>query len=522
MIIRIADGSAMGVQDVGDLSIRSYAFVISVWNYHFPGVAASELTGVKNEETTIVDFLKGQGFDEAIILQNDEAKPDVIRKIFTEYFLKQFSSSSASGMKIRFMFIFDGHGWQPPSTEATGALALSDLQDEGDLNYDHRFSLAELRGLLQDLSPYAQSLIALLGSCYSGSVFTGKAFAEDVNPGPSAWIATSVPGWDEAWVLPEKKGGRGTVFFQDLISVIKTWSPPRGELAAGDTARGIDFGFLTPNLREIIDFINQQHRGAVNPDTGKRYPAFTADTVAFDGKRNGAYRFIVPTKDIEVGSFALTSVRMTGSSVIGHPDIAIVHTPEYYKINGVDLSYLNGDVDFGKLKAAGGGLRFAYLRATQSSNKKDPKFTQYFRDASGSGISVGAYHFFDFCAAAEPQFELIKSVVPNRKDLLPMAITLEWLVEAADEAGRFKQIKATDCNDVATIRTNLKKLLELVENYFHKRPIIYTASSFLRAYPILDESFNSYSLWLADYSKAARQTSNLMLPGKTLGRSGKC
>ena len=103
-----------------------------------------------------------------------------------------------------------------------------------------------------------------------------------------------------------------------------------------------------------------------------------------------------------------------------------------------------------------------------------------------------------------------------------MAITLEWLVEAADEAGRFKQIKATDCNDVATIRTNLKKLLELVENYFHKRPIIYTASSFLRGDPILDESFNSYSLWLADYSKAARQTSNLMLPGKTLGRSGKC
>ena len=143
VIIRIADGSAMGVQDVGDLSIRSYAFVISVWNYHFPGVAASELTGVKNEETTIVDSLKGQGFDEAIILQNDEAKPDVIRKIFTEYFLKQFSSSSASGRKLGLCLIFDGHGWQPPSTEATGALALSDLQDEGDLNYDHRFSLAE-------------------------------------------------------------------------------------------------------------------------------------------------------------------------------------------------------------------------------------------------------------------------------------------------------------------------------------------------------------------------------------------
>ena len=502
---------AMGVQKTDDRSIRSYAFVISVWDYHFSGAKSSELASVKNEQSGLIDFVKGQQFDEAVILNNSEASPDLIRKIFTEYYLPQFALKSSLGVKIRFMFIFDGHGWRPPSNEATGALALADLEDEGDLNYDHRFSLAELRGLLQDLSPYTQSMVALLGSCYSGSVFTGKSYAEDFTPGPAAWIATAVPGWTEASALPDKMG---TVFFQDLMSVVNTWKAAAPDLPPGDSAQGVDFGLLTPKLREIIDTINEKHQGAVNPDTHQSYPPFITDTVAVDGKRNGAYRFIVPNKtvalgdiDFNIGAIDLQTATLTGSSVVGHPDVTIVHTPGYYSIQGVDLSHYNGEgVDFRKLKSA--GLRFAYLNVTQGANIQDPLFAKYMREASGSGLRIGAYHFFNFCQSAQLQFENIKSTLPDGGGLLPFSVDLEWNFDQSR-----KEIKPTDCGDLTTIRLELRQLLNLIESYYGVRPVIYTVPSFLKTYPILDESFNVYPLWVGDFSGTAKQKKAPKLPG---------
>ena len=221
-----------------------------------------------------------------------------------------------------------------------------------------------------------------------------------------------------------------------------------------------------------------------------------AEGVAADGRRSGAYRFIVPATPGKSANVDLAMARLTGSSVVGRPHASVAHTPDYYKIQGVDLSHYNGDVDFVKLQSA--GLRFAYLQATHGSRHKDAFFLKYLSDASEAGIAIGAYHFFDSCLPAEPQFQAIKSMLPDGKSLLPFAIDVE-------EVSR-------NCGDLATIRSELKKLLASVENYYKKRPIIYTNSMFLEHYPILDESFDVYPLWLADYRAYARAT-NPILPG---------
>jgi len=212
--------------------------------------------------------------------------------------------------------------------------------------------------------------------------------------------------------------------------------------------------------------------------------------VAVDGRRSGAYRFIAPATPGKSADVDLTMARLTGSSVVGRPDRSIVHTPDYYKIQGVDLSHYNGDVDFVKLQSA--GLRFAYLQATHGSRHKDAFFLKYLSDASEAGIAIGAYHFFDPCLPAEPQFQAIKSMLPEGKSLLPFAIDVEQV--------------SRNCGDLATIRSELKKLLTSVESYYKKRPVIYANSMFLQHYPILDESFDVYPLWLADYRAYARAT----------------
>lgn len=487
---------AMGLaDDTPDKMIRSYAFVVSVWKYQFGNFEKNELQGVQVEQAALQTFLKEQGFDEALIIQNDEATADAIRKIMTEYYLPRFMAAAAKGQKIRFLFLFDGHGWQPPSPDASGALALGDMQSDADLDYDHRFSLAELRGLLQDLSPYTQSMVALLGECYSGSVFTGTPYAEGYEIGPSAWIAASAPRGMEAWELGSAGTITGTVFFQDLISVIDHWKAAESALAMGDGSNQVDFEQYTPNLRELVDYINKYHRHGINPKTGQPYPPIIVDTVSVEGKRRSAFRFIVPTKHLVVDGVDLQHADLTGSSVIGHPNISIIHTPEYYKIRGIDLSRgnINDDIDFATVKAEG-DISFVYLKATQGKSHVDGKFIPTMDKVLKAGLAVGAYHTFDFCDSVDDQMKNIGTNVPIVDAALPIAIDIEWY--------NGKPGIPAPCNPtIGDVKSRLRDLSGRIEEHYGKKPVYYLVYNEVKNL-IGDDAANS--LWIANFSKKAK------------------
>jgi GH25 family lysozyme M1 (1,4-beta-N-acetylmuramidase) len=489
--------ASMNVPNADDASIRSYAFVISIWDYKFPGATSGELAAIENEQKDIRDFLQEQGFDEAAILKNGEATPDVIRSLFAEYFIPKIYSDYVSGRKVRFMFIFDGHGWRPSTDDAPGALALSALEGESDPTYAHRFSLAELRALLQDLSPYTQSVIALLGSCYAGSVLGDKPHGEAVQTGPSAWIAAAAPGWSEAWVSPGKKG---TIFLQAVMSAVRSWEGAKFKMPDDDQKIGVNFSRATPRLTEIVNGINDDHGAGENPETHQPYPPIVVDTVSTFGNRNVAYRFVASNQLPPQIKTVLSEVKFTGSSVVGRPDIKVVLTPEQYKIRGVALSHYNFPVDFNGLKSA--GVRFVYAKATQGASFYDRTFDGALKSAADAGIDIGAYHFFQFCEDVDAQFGNLRARVPRDKKLLPLALDVEWNMRSGP--GGMVETKPTDCGTVTELRANLLKLLEKVEAYYGSRPIIYTATAFDKNYRIFDESFQKYPLWLADYSKQAK------------------
>ncbi|TGP14635.1 MAG: hypothetical protein E5V91_19800 [Mesorhizobium sp.] len=496
--------------DVPDKAIRSYAFVISVWDYRKGQVDEEELKGIKADKPAILKFLSEQGFDEAIVLNNGDATADRIRKIFTEYYLPKFESAAAAGQKIRFMFIFNGHGWQPRSSGGTGALALADITDDSDLDYDHRFSLAELRGLLQDVSQYTQASIALLGSCYSGSVFEdGSGHEEDFAPGAAAWIAAAAPRGVEAWELKDRQG---TVFFQNLIRVIETWRSAEAELAPQDPAgKVVDMTKYAPTLRDITSYINNQHFfGGANPETGEHYPPFIVDTIEFSGGKRAAYRFVAG-QDLadKIGQnigLNFTKVAFTGSSIEGRSDITVVHTPGTYSIRGIDLSSgnINDDLDFKSIKQEA-GISFVYFKASEGQKplnaermqKEDQAYRKVKRawdKARAAGLAVGAYHTFNFCEDVEDQFDYIKQRVHRTDDLLPMAIDVEWYDgKPAPGTGGCSLTAALAHSKIYTLARDL-------EGYYGKKPLIYLVSSSVRE--IAGDSVD-YPLWIANFSSKA-------------------
>ena len=60
-------------------------------------------------------------------------------------------------------------------------------------------------------------------------------------------------------------------------------------------------------------------------------------------------------------------------------------------VRGLDVSDHQKRIDWQAAKAA--GYEFVYVKATQATRSRDPKFRSYIRGAQDAGLLVGAYHF---------------------------------------------------------------------------------------------------------------------------------
>ena len=184
------------------------------------------------------------------------------------------------------------------------------------------------------------------------------------------------------------------------------------------------------------------------------------------------------------------TLETTGSAILHHPEIKVFKRPEFYPIRGVDLSQWSGEVAFDVL--AKNDVRFAYIAATEGREKRDPSFEKSWRGAQNASLLVGAYHFFSFCDSAQEQFANIKRTVALDDRALPLAIDVEWFGRSADP-------KEQDCTDTARIRTTLHELIDMIEQYYRKTPVIYAPPSTLG--DLVDDSFMRYPIWLADFRK---------------------
>lgn len=152
----------------------------------------------------------------------------------------------------------------------------------------------------------------------------------------------------------------------------------------------------------------------------------------------------------------------------------------------IDISHWQGKMDFDK--AAEQGVDGVIAKATQGNYFEDPTYHYNYREARKRNWFFGATHYMDYRIPAVTQFNYFKKyVVSTEMDLI-----------------------AVDCEDsfqqtMATCTTITWSMLVLLQDYWNKRPTVYTAPAWWEANIDPDRNWKRFNLWEANY-KVAKPT----------------
>ena len=168
---------------------------------------------------------------------------------------------------------------------------------------------------------------------------------------------------------------------------------------------------------------------------------------------------------------------------IRYPEFGIP-IPNEYEIHGIDVSRYQQTVSWDMVKEMNVHdikLQFAFIKATEGINNTDPYFKRNWKKSKQAGIIRGAYHFFISSKDGRSQaLNFIKNVTLEPGDLPPVL-----------------DIEQIDNTKADAQRIQIKVWLDVVENYYHVRPVIYTYLDFYDKY--LKGYFDDYPLWVAHY-----------------------
>jgi lysozyme len=166
-----------------------------------------------------------------------------------------------------------------------------------------------------------------------------------------------------------------------------------------------------------------------------------------------------------------------------YPEFGIA-IPSGYSIHGIDVSRYQQLIawdEVQRMNVQGIKLGFAFIKATEGIANTDPEFGRNWRKAGANEIIRGAYHFFIASKDGRMQAEhFIRKVNLERGDLPPV-LDVEQLNGVSP----------------SVLRKEAMEWLQIVEEHYGVRPIIYTNVEFYRRN--LGKEFDSYPLWVAHY-----------------------
>lgn len=132
-------------------------------------------------------------------------------------------------------------------------------------------------------------------------------------------------------------------------------------------------------------------------------------------------------------------------------------------------------------------LQYVIMKASEGESMKDVCFDDFWTKSGRSGLKRGAYHFFRSSKDPTVQAQnFISAVGPLMDRDLPPILDIETIHKGCS---------------MQTLNENALTWLRIVEDYYGRRPIVYTSDSFLRdnlSYEIKEK----YPLWIARYNNA--------------------
>lgn len=152
-------------------------------------------------------------------------------------------------------------------------------------------------------------------------------------------------------------------------------------------------------------------------------------------------------------------------------------------IHGIDLSHYQGEVFW---DAVGNNQKtaYVYLKATEGGDNIDSKYADNIRMAKENGLKVGSYHFFRPKTPVKLQLDNFTAQCrADDQDLVPM-IDIETKAGLADSA----------------FVDSLMTFLNLVEQYYHNKPLLYTGANFYDHY-LSGGLIDGYKVMIAQYTE---------------------
>lgn len=150
-------------------------------------------------------------------------------------------------------------------------------------------------------------------------------------------------------------------------------------------------------------------------------------------------------------------------------------------IHGIDISRYQGEV-FWETVGENTKMEYVYIKATEGGNLIDPKYEANILTAHKYGLKVGSYHFYRAKTPQETQLaNFVLQCKPSEQDLIPMI-----------------DVETTSGLDKEEFCDSLFRFLDLIEQTYRQRPLIYTGTNFYNRY--LAEKLNRYLIMIAQYS----------------------
>lgn len=155
-----------------------------------------------------------------------------------------------------------------------------------------------------------------------------------------------------------------------------------------------------------------------------------------------------------------------------------------YSIHGIDVSKYQHLISWEgvkKMKVKEIQMGFAFIKATEGTSYTDPQFKRNWKKSLEAGLVRGAYHFFIASRDGKAQAgNFIDKVELDPGDFPPVL-----------------DIEQLNGTPVALLKKRAKEWLDIVEEHYGVKPIIYTNVDFYNRN--LGEEFDGYPLWVAHY-----------------------
>lgn len=155
------------------------------------------------------------------------------------------------------------------------------------------------------------------------------------------------------------------------------------------------------------------------------------------------------------------------------------------KVYGIDVSHYQGDIDWETVEKENPEfpMHFVFVRSTTGSNGLDTEYKTNWKSAKKHGYVRGAYHYYRPDENSVEQAENFIKTVKLSKGDLPPVLDVE---------------KIPNRQSMDSLKNGLKRWLTIVEKHYGVKPIIYSGESFYTDF--LEEEFEGYDLWIANYS----------------------